>query len=76
MLYIFWGSNLDDLTIFLQFQTKNKKNNLPYSLGHSPKCVVHQIRNSCKHTVYKDKKEFTEDMKNIYNPLSGCNHAT
>ncbi len=29
--------------------------------------VVHQIRNSCKYIVYKDKKEFTADMKNIYN---------
>lgn len=28
---------------------------------------VHQIRNSCKYVVYKDKKEFTADMKNIYN---------
>ena len=26
-------------------------------------CVVHQIRNSCKYVVYKDKKEFTADMK-------------
>ena len=30
-------------------------------------CVVHQIRNSCKYVVYKDKKKFTADMKNIYN---------
>lgn len=30
-------------------------------------CVVHQIRSSCKYVVYKDKKEFTADMKNIYN---------
>ena len=30
-------------------------------------CVVHQIRNSCKYVVYKDKKESTADMKNIYN---------
>ena len=30
-------------------------------------CVVHKIRNSCKSVVYKDKKEFTADMKNIYN---------
>ena len=29
-------------------------------------CVVHQIRNSCKYVVYKDKKEFTADMENIY----------
>ena len=30
-------------------------------------CVVHQIWSSCKYVVYKDKKEFTADMKNIYN---------
>ena len=31
-------------------------------------CVVHQIRNSCKYVVYKDKKEFRADIKNIYIP--------
>lgn len=30
-------------------------------------CVIHQIRNSCKYVVHKNKKEFTADMKNIYN---------
>lgn len=30
-------------------------------------CVVHQIRNACKYVVWKDKKAFTADMKNIYN---------
>lgn len=29
-------------------------------------CVVHQIRNACKYVVYKDRKEFTADMKDIY----------
>lgn len=29
-------------------------------------CVVHQIRNSCKYVVWKDRKEFTADMKHIY----------
>lgn len=29
-------------------------------------CVVHQIRNSCKYVVWKDRKEFTADMKLIY----------
>ena len=29
-------------------------------------CVVHQIRNSAKYVVWKDKKEFTKDMKLIY----------
>src|SRR6478609_6335521 len=29
-------------------------------------CVVHQIRNSCKYVVYKDRQQFTADMKHIY----------
>lgn len=29
-------------------------------------CVVHQIRNACRYVVWKDKKEFTTDMKQIY----------
>ena len=29
-------------------------------------CVVHQIRNSAKYVVWKDKKAFTADMKHIY----------
>jgi transposase-like protein len=29
-------------------------------------CVVHQIRNSAKYVVWKDKKTFTSDMKHIY----------
>lgn len=30
-------------------------------------CVVHQIRNACRYVVWKDKKTFTHDMKQIYN---------
>ena len=30
-------------------------------------CVVHQIRNTCKYAVWKDKKAFTSDMKQVYN---------
>jgi len=29
-------------------------------------CVVHQIRNSCRYVVWKDKKQFSRDMKNVY----------
>ena len=29
-------------------------------------CVVHQIRNACRYVVWKDKKQFTADMKTIY----------
>ena len=30
-------------------------------------CIVHQIRNACRYVVWKDKKAFTSDMKDIYN---------
>lgn len=30
-------------------------------------CVVHQIRNSCRYAVWKEKKEFTSDLKSVYN---------
>ena len=29
-------------------------------------CIVHQIRNSTKYVVYKERKEFTGDLKAIY----------
>jgi len=29
-------------------------------------CVVHQIRNSCKFVVWKDKKEFCADLREVY----------
>lgn len=37
-----------------------------FPLSTTQICVVHQIRNSMKYVVWKDKKEFTMDMKNIY----------
>lgn len=33
-------------------------------------CVVHQIRNSSRYVVCKDRKEFATDMKNIYNAVN------
>lgn len=30
-------------------------------------CIVHQIRNASRYVVWKDKKSFTKDMKEIYN---------
>lgn len=30
-------------------------------------CVVHQIRNASRYVVWKDKKAFSKDMKQIYN---------
>ena len=29
-------------------------------------CIVHQIRNSCKFLVWKDRKEFCKDLKKVY----------
>lgn len=29
-------------------------------------CIVHQIRNSCRYVVWKDKRAFTQDLKNVY----------
>lgn len=33
-------------------------------------CVVHQIRNSCRYVVWKDMKDFTGDMKEIYTAVN------
>lgn len=33
-------------------------------------CVVHQIHNSCRYVVWKDLKEFTADMKEIYTSVN------
>ena len=29
-------------------------------------CIVHQIRNSCKFVVWKDRKAFCQDLKHVY----------
>ncbi len=33
-------------------------------------CIVHQIRNSCKFVVWKDKKEFCVDLKKVYTSIN------
>lgn len=33
-------------------------------------CIVHQIRNSCKFVVYKDRREFCKDLKKIYTAIN------
>jgi putative transposase len=45
--------------------TQTIKNVFPES--QTQICVVHQIRNSNRYVVWKDKKEFSVDMKLIYN---------
>lgn len=44
--------------------TENIKQVFPES--NTQICVVHQIRNSSRYVVWKDKKAFTRDMKQIY----------
>ncbi len=55
------GTVTDNLNGF----TDTIKNVFP--LSSTQICVVHQIRNSAKYVVWKDKKAFASDMKNIYN---------
>jgi transposase-like protein len=40
-------------------------------------CVVHQVRNSLRYVVWKEKKEFTADMKEIYHAatIEAAEHA-
>jgi putative transposase len=33
-------------------------------------CIVHQIRNSCKYVVWKDRRAFCADLKNIYGAVN------
>lgn len=37
-----------------------------FPLSETQICVVHQIRNTIKYVVWKDKREFAADMKHIY----------
>jgi putative transposase len=33
-------------------------------------CIVHQIRNSCKFVVWKDRREFCKDLKEVYTAIN------
>jgi transposase-like protein len=33
-------------------------------------CIVHQIRNSCKFVVWKDRREFCKDLKTVYTAIN------
>lgn len=33
-------------------------------------CIVHQIRNSCKFVVYKDRRIFCQDLKKVYTAIN------
>ena len=34
-------------------------------------CVVHQIRNSCKYVSWKERKDFSADLKGTYGGVNG-----
>ncbi len=73
----FWRGVLDDLknrgvqdilitcTDDLDGLTETIRSVFPHT--YTQICLVHQVRNSCKHVSYKDKREIMGDMKNIYN---------
>lgn len=33
-------------------------------------CIVHQIRNSCRFVIYRDRKEFCQDLRKIYTAIN------
>lgn len=33
-------------------------------------CIVHQIRNSCKYVAWKDRKDFLDDLKDVYKAVN------
>ena len=41
-----------------------------FPLAEIQKCIVHQVRNSCKHVSWKDRKELVSDLKTIYHAPS------
>ena len=51
------SDNLKGLTDGIQSIFPESKNQI---------CIVHQIRNATRYVVYKDRKEFVNDMKPIY----------
>lgn len=72
----FWISVLTDLKVrgvedILIVCTDNLKGFTDAIKGVFPQTitqlgVVHQIRNSCKYVVWKDRKEFCADLKEVY----------
>jgi len=72
----FWLSVLTDLKVrgvedILIACTDNLKGFTEAIKGVFPNaatqlCIVHQIRNSCKFVVWKDRKEFCADLRKIY----------
>jgi putative transposase len=76
----FWMSVLTDLKArgvedILIACTDNLKGFTDAIKGVFPQCVtqlciVHQIRNSCKHVAWKDRKAFCADLKSVYGAVN------
>jgi len=76
----FWMSVLTDLRTrgledILITSTDNLKGFTEAILSIFPQsvtqiCVVHQIRNASRYVVWKDKKQFTSDLKTVYSAAS------
>ena len=41
-----------------------------FPMAQTQLCSVHQIRNSCKYVVWKERKEFVTDLKEIYGAIN------
>jgi len=41
-----------------------------FPLAVTQLCIVHQIRNSCKFVVYKDRQIFCQDLKKVYTAIN------
>lgn len=48
----------------------NQAINAVFPKTTSQLCVVHQIRNSCKYVVWKDRKQFADDLKSVYGAVN------
>ena len=44
--------------------------NAVYPFAGIQRCIIHQIRSSCKYVSYKHIKEFTADLKLVYGALN------
>jgi putative transposase len=76
----FWMSVLTDLKArgvveILIACTDNLKGftqaiNAVFPLAVTQLCIVHQIRNSCKFVVWKERKEFCRDLKKVYTSMN------
>ena len=44
--------------------------NASFPKAQTQLCIVHQIRNSCKYVLWKERKEFVADLKEIYGAIN------